>query len=57
MKLNTKQTEMIAMSKEVSIPQVKISIDGTEIEQVSKFTYLGHLITEDGKCDEEVKDV
>ena len=33
----------------------KIYIDGQLIEQVSRFTYLGQLIMEDGKCEEEIK--
>ena len=55
MKINAKKTKLVVISRVASKPQVSITIDGTEIEQVAKFTYLGHLITEDGKCDDEIK--
>ena len=31
------------------------TIDGTDIEQVTNFPYLGQEITEDGRCEEEIK--
>ena len=36
------------------IPKVKIHLDGQEVEQVSKFVYLGELITDNGKSEEEI---
>ena len=35
--------------------RIKITVDGAEIDQVRNFSYLGHLITEDGRCDEEIR--
>ena len=55
MKMNAKKTKTMVISKMNRSPKVNINIDGTNIEQVNKFTYLGHLITEDGRCEEEVK--
>ena len=55
MKMNVKKTKTMVVSRKVDIPQVNINIDGQVIEQVSHFMYLGQLITEDGKCDEEIK--
>ena len=34
---------------------VKITIDGEEIEQVTEFCYLGSLISSDAKCHKEIK--
>ena len=44
----------VVISKMNQSPKASINIDGTDIEQVNKFTYLWQLITEDGRC-EEVK--
>ena len=55
MKIIDKKTKLIVISRVANNQQANITIDGTEIEPVAKFTYLGHLIIEDGKCDEEIK--
>ena len=34
---------------------MNIELDGQEVEQVSKFVYLCELITENGKCEEEIR--
>ena len=35
--------------------KLSASIEGTDILQVSNFPYLGQQITEDGRCEEEIK--
>ena len=55
MKMNIKKTKTMVISKTKDIPNVKIELDGQEVEQVSKFVYLGELITENGKCEEEIR--
>jgi len=35
--------------------QVKITINGNEIEQVRPFRYLGSVITENVRCEQEIK--
>ena len=35
--------------------QVRIEVRGRRIEQVSKFSYLGSLITEDCRCEKEIR--
>ena len=35
--------------------RININIDGDEIQQVKAFKYLGQIVTEDGKCEEEIK--
>ena len=55
MKMNVKKTKTMVVSRKADPPHVKINIEGQTIEQVSRFMYLGQLITEDGRCDEEIK--
>ena len=55
MKMNAKKTKTMIITKKDEKPTIKTAIDGTDIEQVSQFIYLGHKITEDGRCDEEIK--
>ena len=45
----------MVISKKAVVPRVNIELDGQVVEKVSSFTYLGQTITEDGKCDEEIK--
>ena len=45
---------MIITKKEEK-PKIKTTIDGTDIEQVTHFTYLGQEMTEDGRCETEIK--
>lgn len=54
MKINVKKTKVMRVSKEVG-GNINITIDGTKIEQVKSFKYLGHTITEDGRCEVEIK--
>ena len=55
MKMNAKKTKTMIITKKDDKPRIKTTIDGTDIEQVSHFVYLGHKITEDGRCEEEIK--
>ena len=49
------KTKNIVISKSKQIPKINISIEGKPIEQVEKMVYLGHIVTETGKCDTEIK--
>ena len=55
MKMNIKKTKTMVVSRKSEIPKVKIHLDGQEVEQVSKLVYLGELITENGKSEEEIR--
>ena len=44
----------MVFTKSLDIPKISITIDGKVIEQVSSFTYLGALVTEDGRCEKEL---
>jgi len=48
MKINTKKTKIMKISRVVGEEKnMKIPIDGEEIEQVTEFCYLGSLISSD----------
>ena len=55
MKINIKKTKEMAVSKKPNSPKINIAIDGQHIEQVTSYMYLGSLITEDGRCEKEIK--
>ena len=52
--MNVNKTETMVISRKDVISQAKIYIAGQLIEQVPRFTYLGQLITEEGKCEKEI---
>ena len=54
MKINLKKTKVMRISHTTN-KNVKITIDGTRIEAVTEFKYLGSIITDDGRCAIEVK--
>ena len=56
MKINIKKTKAMVVSKKPkNTPKINIAIDGQQIEQVTSYMYLGSLITEDGRCEKEIK--
>ena len=54
-KMNTLKTKVMVVSKQGNARQIKVKLDGHQLEQVDKFTYLGQTITNDGRCEEEIK--
>jgi hypothetical protein len=52
MKINIKKTKVMKVSRG---GDVNITINGVKIEQVKSLKYLGHTITEDGRCETEIK--
>ena len=53
MKINIKKTKVMRVSKKGG--EINITINGTKLEQVKSFKYLGHTITDDGRCETEIK--
>ena len=53
MKINIKKTKVMKVSREGGT--INITINGLKIEQVKSFKYLGCILTEDGKCENEIK--
>ena len=37
------------------VPEIKISIEGKNIQQMKEMIYLGFMVTENGKCEREIK--
>ena len=54
MRINIKKTKVMKVSKKGG-GVVDIQLDGAKIEQVKKYKYLGVWMTEDGRCNEEIK--
>src|SRR6478609_4589742 len=54
MKINIKKTKAMVVSRNGG-ERVYITIEGQSVEQVSKFRYFGSLISEDGRCLDDVK--
>ena len=54
MKTNVKKTKVMKISRK-GCGKIDIYVNGERIEQVTKFKYLGALLTEDGKYDVEIR--
>jgi hypothetical protein len=54
MKMNSKKTKTMVMSKKEIKPTIHIYIDETCTEQVQQFIYLGQRFTNDARCDAEI---
>ncbi|GFN98144.1 retrovirus-related pol polyprotein line-1 [Plakobranchus ocellatus] len=52
--LNVKKTECMVISKKSSNPKSNLVSKGDQMEQVTKFKYLGYLITSDGRRTSEI---
>ncbi|GFN87873.1 endonuclease-reverse transcriptase [Plakobranchus ocellatus] len=52
--LNVKKTECMVISKKSSSPKCNLVSKGEKMKQVTKFKYLGYLITSDGRCTSEI---
>ena len=56
LKMNVKKTKTMVIRRNVNEEcKVEINVDGKILEQVKQYIYLGHIITEDGKCDVEIR--
>ena len=53
--MNIRKTKSMLFSKQKEIPPISIVVNGQTVEQVKHFQYLGALVTEDGKCESEIK--
>ena len=56
MEINVKKTKTMRISRRKR-SVLNIIIEGKNVEQVKKFRYLGVIITEDGRCDVEIKTI
>ena len=53
--LNKKKTEVMVISKKKTNPECRLVVDGETLKQVTKFKYLGTMLTSDGRCTIEIK--
>ena len=53
-KINIKKTKVMRVSKSGG-GRVSIMLEGKEVEQVRNFIYLGSTLSDDGRCDTEIK--
>ena len=52
--MNVKKTKMMVVCGDETL-DVRIVVNGQVLEQVKKFKYLGQWITDNGKCECEIK--
>jgi hypothetical protein len=45
----------MVISKAGEKSMINIKIKGVLLKQVNNFLYLGHMITVDGRCEQEIK--
>lgn len=55
LEINTEKTQTMIISKTNDHPLLNIQVNGEMLKQVKSYLYLGHLITEDGRCETEIK--
>ena len=55
MKINASKTKVMQIGSTEGSRPLRIEVDGVWLEQVTKYKYLGVVITEDGRDDEEIK--
>ena len=48
--MNVKKTKTMVIIRDPESPKVDVKVDGTTLEQVETFKYLGQTITSDGRC-------
>ena len=50
-----KKTKEMIIDRDGKTPQMDIRIDQSQVEQVDKYVYLGHIISNNGTCEMEIK--
>ena len=56
LEMNTKKTKTMVVRRNVKDnTRINIKVDGVILEQVESYQYLGQLITEDGRCEKEIR--
>ena len=55
LKINISKTEVIGITKNKGQVRVVVNVGGQTVKQGSAFRYLGSLVSEDGKCDAEIR--
>ena len=53
--LNVRKTCCMVISKKKETPKCYLLVNGQAIRQVIQFSYLGSILTSDGRCDTEIE--
>ena len=53
--INIRKTECMVISKSLPVPRINLRCGNQTVKQVDRFVYLGSMITEDARCEVEVK--
>ena len=53
--MNVNKTKSMIFSRTEDMPRICLKLDGHIIEQVSNYIYLGQNITDDARCEVEIK--
>ena len=53
--MNVSKTKTMRVNKTGEGRKIEVIVDGSGLGQVRNFKYLGQIITDDGKCDHEIK--
>ena len=53
--LNEKKTEIMVITRKKTTIECCIKVNSEKLKQVKKIRYLGAIISEDGKCEEDIK--
>src|SRR5215469_6138849 len=56
LKINKSKTEVMVISRTDRNSRANIRIEDNLIKQVGRFNYLGSLINEDGRCEDEIRE-
>ena len=55
LKVNFSKTKVMVVRKGEEQMDTRIAIDSNNLEQVKSFSHLGSILTEEGRCDKEIK--
>ena len=47
----SKKTKTMIISKDTGEQELNINIHGEKLQQVKHYQYLGHIVTNDGRCE------
>jgi len=45
----------MVVNKKQEVPTCNVKVENTTIKQVDKFNYLGSTVTQDSRCDHDIK--
>lgn len=52
--INIRKIKVLSLGREEQIPYVNIIISREPLQEMTEFMYLGHIITDDRKCEMEI---